>query len=175
MLKVKTGDTDKLGLLYERNKGLIFGYLYNMNRDAMLAEDLLHTVFIRVLKYRNNFRGDGKFSTWLFHIARNVNADYHRKNKHAAEMIRLDHTPIPPLYENDDSASEELAHSRLDQALQLLDAEKREVIVMTKLKKMKYKEVSEILNCSEGAIKSKVFRAMQSLKEKYTQVESLMI
>ena len=172
MLKVKKGDIDKLGLLYERHKGALFGYLYHMNRDAMLAEDLLQTVFIRVLKYKHNFRGDGKFSTWLFHIARNVNADHHRRNKKKSMDVTLDHLNLTSSYMEEGIAQQEAALTQMERALQLLDAEKREVLVLTKLKQMKYKDVCEIFNCSEGAIKAKVFRAMQALKEKYAQLEA---
>ena len=172
MLKVREGQIDKLGLLYERHKGAIFGYLYHMNRDSMLAEDLLQTVFIRVMKYKHNFRGDGKFTTWLFHIARNVNADHHRKNKRASQIVALDQIHLTVTDTEDGVAGKEGELSQMEQALQLLDAEKREVLVMTKIKQMKYKEVCEVFNCSEGAIKAKVFRAMQALKDKYAQLES---
>ena len=175
MLKVKQGDIDKLGLLYERHKGTLFGYLYHMNRDAMLAEDLLQTVFIRVLKYKHNFRGDGKFSTWLFHIARNVNADHHRKQKRKPVAVTLDHLNLAASAVEEGISHKEAELTQLERALQLLDEEKREVLVLTKLKQMKYKDVCEIFGCTEGAIKAKVFRAMQALKEKYTQLEATAI
>lgn len=172
MLKVKQGDLDKLGLLYERHKGAIFGYLYHMNKDNMLAEDLLQTVFIRVIKYKHNFRGDGKFTTWLFHIARNVNADHHRKNKRASHVVALDQIHLKISQTESGIAEKEVELSQMERALELLDAEKREVLVMTKIKQMRYKEVCEVLDISEGAVKAKVFRAMQALKEKYAQLES---
>ena len=81
MLKVKDGNLDKLGLLFERYKKPLFGFFYNMNKDAELSEDLVQNVFLRILKYRYLFRGEGDFKTWMFHIARNVMNDHYRKNK----------------------------------------------------------------------------------------------
>src|SRR6188768_891338 len=81
MLKVKDGDLDRLGLLFERYKKPLFGFFYGMNKDAELSEDLVQNVFFRILKYRYLFRGEGDFRTWMFHIARNVSHDHYRKNK----------------------------------------------------------------------------------------------
>src|SRR5688572_18509827 len=84
MIKVKEGDLDKLGLLYERYKKPLFGFFYGMNRDRELCDDLVQNVFFRILKYRYLFRGEtggGEFKTWMFHIARNVNNDHFRKLK----------------------------------------------------------------------------------------------
>ena len=59
MIKVKDGDLEKLGLLFERYKKPLFGFFYGMNRDADLCEDLVQNVFMRILKYRYLFRGEG--------------------------------------------------------------------------------------------------------------------
>ncbi len=61
MLKVKSGDLDKLGLLYERHKKRLFGFFYKMNSDASLSEDLVQNVFVRMLKYKHTFTGEGSF------------------------------------------------------------------------------------------------------------------
>jgi len=81
MLKVKEGDLDKLGLLFERYKKPLFGFFYGMTRDSELSEDLIQNVFFRILKYRYLFRGEGDFKTWMFHIARNVSHDHFKKNR----------------------------------------------------------------------------------------------
>ena len=81
MAKVRDGDPEKLGLLYERYKRPLLGFFTGMVRDRELSEDLLQNTFVRILKYRHLFRGDGDFRTWMFHIARNVKNDHFRKNK----------------------------------------------------------------------------------------------
>src|SRR5687767_1772753 len=63
MIKVRDGDIDKLGLLFERYKRPLYGFFYGMNRDPDLCEDLVQNVFVRILKYRYLFRGEGDFRT----------------------------------------------------------------------------------------------------------------
>lgn len=175
MLKVKDGDLDRLGLLFERHKKPLFGFFYGMNRDAELCEDLVQNVFFRILKYRYLFRGEGDFKTWMFHIARNVNNDHFRKNKfgktESVETLneRLSHSDI---YTVQIQKDEEL--KMLSLAMDRLPVDKREILLLSKFQDKKYKEIGEILGCSEGAVKVKVFRALQELKEIYGQLEKQM-
>ena len=175
MLKVKDGDLDRLGLLFERYKKPLFGFFYGMNKDAELSEDLVQNVFFRILKYRYLFRGEGDFKTWMFHIARNVNNDHYRKNKLGkTESVenwseRLGHGDIYTLHAQQD---EEL--KMLSLAMDRLPEDKREILLLSKFQDKKYKEIGEIIGCSEGAVKVKVFRALQDLKAVYKQLEKHM-
>ena len=81
MVKVRDGDLDRLGMLFERYKRPLYGFFYGLSRDRDLSEDLVQNTFFRILKYRHLFRGEGDFKTWMFHIARNVNNDHYRKDK----------------------------------------------------------------------------------------------
>jgi RNA polymerase sigma-70 factor (ECF subfamily) len=175
MLKVKDGDLDRLGLLFERYKKPLFGFFYGMNKDAELCEDLVQNVFFRILKYRYLFRGEGDFKTWMFHIARNVNHDHYRKNKLGKrESVedwneKLGHSDIYTTHVQQD---EEL--KMLSLAMDRLPEDKREILMLSKFQDKKYKEIGEIIGCSEGAVKVKVFRALQDLKAVYKQLEKHM-
>lgn len=175
MGKVRDGDLDKLGLLFERYKRPLYGFFYGMNRDQELSEDLVQNTFFRILKYRHLFRGEGDFKTWMFHIARNVSHDHFRKNKiKLKESVekwqdRLGH---------DENRSTEMQHAEdhqmLAMAMERLPSDKREILMLSKYQEKKYKEIGEILGCSEGAVKVKVFRALQELKGVYQQLERRM-
>ena len=80
MLAVANGEIDLLGILFERHKAMLYKFFYNVNRDATLSEDMVQNVFMRILQYRERFRGDGEFRYWMFRIARNVQADHFRKH-----------------------------------------------------------------------------------------------
>jgi RNA polymerase sigma-70 factor (ECF subfamily) len=172
MIKVKDGHLDSLGLLFARYKKPLFGFFYGMNKDSRLCEDLVQNVFYRILKYRYLFRGDGDFRTWMFHIARNVNHDNYRKNKVA-------HSDPVELWENRISTDENRGtqYDKDDElhllsiAMDRLPEDKREVLLLSKFQEKKYKEIGEIIGCSEGAVKVKVFRALQELKEVYMELE----
>ena len=81
MLNVKAGQRDSMGLLFERYHRQLFGYFYHLSGQAEPSEDLVQTVFYRMLKYAHTYQGDGEFITWMFHLARNVWADYYKKQK----------------------------------------------------------------------------------------------
>ncbi len=172
MIKVKDGDTDKLGLLFERYKKPLFGFFYGMTKDPELSEDLVQNVFVRILKYRYLFRGEGDFKTWMFHIARNVNHDHYRKIKWKGKDSLENWEERLSNYENRDTQyhqDEEL--QLLSMAIDRLPEDRREILFLSKFQDKKYKEIGAILGCSEGAVKVKVFRALQDLKEVYRKLE----
>lgn len=172
MIKVKGGDLDKLGLLFERYKKPLFGFFYGMNKDTAISEDLVQNVFFRILKYRYLFREEGEFRTWMFHIARNVSHDHFRKIKWKW-MDDVD--KWKDRLTNDDNRQEEYQQEEerqlLAMALDRLPEDKREILLLSKYQEKKYREIGEILGCSEGAVKVKVFRALQDLKEVYKKLE----
>ena len=80
MLKVKSGDVDRLGLLFDRYHRVLYSFFYRFTASKMVSEDLVQNVFMRMLKYKHTFTGDGRFTTWMYHLARNVYADHYRKD-----------------------------------------------------------------------------------------------
>lgn len=175
MLKVKDDDLDKLGLLFERYKKPLFGFFYNINRNQELSEDLVQNTFLRILKYRHLFRGEGDFRTWMFHIARNVSHDHYRKDKLKARDNVEDWQDQLIHHENKSSELEQQDEQTLLMvAMERLPADKREILLLSKYQEKKYKEIGEVLGCSEGAVKVKVFRALQELKAMYQQLEKHM-
>ncbi|MEO8473286.1 MAG: RNA polymerase sigma factor [Chryseolinea sp.] len=175
MLKVKDGDLDRLSLLFERYKRPLYGFFYGMNCDSELSEDLVQNVFLRILKYRYLFRGDGDFRTWLYHIARNVNYDNFRKNKIQKkesiedweERIEGDMNRATEIEKDDEL-------NLLSMAMDRLPEDRKEILLLSKYQDKKYKEIGDIIGCSEGAVKVKVFRALQELRVVYKQLEKHM-
>ena len=170
MNQVKSGDTDKLGLLYERHKKGLFGYFFKLTYgDHQASEDLVHNVFYRALKYKHNFKGDGSFIAWIFTIAHNVGQDYHKRKQHNPSL------EIPPFMVNSLSANpddiirnEEIKLLRV--ALKDLRFEDREVLILGKINELSYKEIGEIISCSEGAVKVRIHRAISSLRKAYLEL-----
>lgn len=171
MQNVRSGDIDKLGLLFERYKESLFGYYYRITRDIEISEDLVQSVFLRILKYRSRFSGEGKFSTWMYYIAHNVYSDYVKKNN--SYRLSTD-------YSKDTTADCDNAESRVLKkesaqnirvALDLLSNDQKEILILSRYQGLKYKEIGEILGCSVGAVKVRVFRAIINLKQIYTKLE----
>lgn len=172
MLKVKAGDLEKMGLLYERHKKRLFGFFYNMNSNASLSEDLVQNVFMRMLKYKHTFTGKGSFVAWMFQTARNVGHDHYRKNKKTLGNKKIDSMEINietedlnKIIDGNDTVSQ------LNRAMQKLSPENREILVLSKYNGIKFSEIAEILGCSEGAAKVKAHRALKDLRAFFFELE----
>ncbi len=173
MLKVKKGDLEKLSLLYHRYSRRVFGFFYRLTGDGASSEDLVQNVFMRILKYKHTYAEDGRFETWIFHMARNVHHDHYKKNSRYSwqedmgdwEVQLSDHKNA----ESEAEKSDEL--SMLKQALQSLAPEKRELIEMTRFQKMKYEQVAALLGITESAVKVRVHRILKELRQAYLKLE----
>lgn len=171
MLKVKDGDLQKLGLLFERYKNILFAYFFKLSKDQVLAEDLVQMVFLRVIKYKHAYRGDGSFKTWIFHIARNIHVDNWKKESRLGQKVAGENT-LDNLYHDDiESTTKEANISKLEQALAALPEDQREIIVLAKLKGMRYREIGVLLNLTESNVKIKVFRALKELKKEFDKLK----
>jgi len=173
-MKVREGDLDKMGLLFERYKRPLYGFFYGLNKEQELSEDLVQNTFLRILKYRNLFRGEGDFRAWMFHIARNVNIDHHRKHRIKATEALENWQERVGHHENQSvEMQQNEEHRMLSMAMDRLPADKREVLLLSKFEERKYSEIGEVLGCTEGAVKVKVFRALQELKVIFKQLEKI--
>lgn len=172
MLKVKAGDLDKLGLLFERYNRRLFSYFYRLTYRQDISEDLVQGVFERIIKYRNTYENSGAFSTWIYQIARNLHIDYHRKHKNddkREELFDLDSVRDRSL-ETDANLGEDTELKLLNMALNKLETEKKETLVLSRYQGFKYKEIADIMDCSESAVKVRIFRALKELKEIITEL-----
>lgn len=174
MLKVKNGDINKMGLLYERYNRLLFRFVFNMTREKELSEDLVQNIFLRMLKYPDGFAGFGEFKTWMYHIARNVVYDHFRKEKRSpvkSEITNYEERIESGLY-TDTNLEKEQELKLLEKAMANLSDENRELLIMCRFQELKYNEIAEIMNSTEGAIKVRVHRAMNQLKINYLKIEN---
>ena len=174
MLRVKAGDVDRMGLLFERYHRPLFGFLFRLLGRAEASEDLVQTVFYRMLKYRHTYHGDGEFRTWMYHLARNVLADYVKQNRHAAH-----HSDVADLAEHlgggvgaDDGLEQAQDVALLHQALGRLSPENREILVLSRFQELKHAEIARVLNTTEGAVKVRVHRALNALKATFLRIEN---
>lgn len=166
MLKVKSGDLDRMGLLFERYHRPLYRFLYHMTGDKESCQDMVQNVFYRMLKYRHTFTGDGEFKTWMYHLSRNVLHDHVKQNK---SLNHLDIHTLADKLDNGIAADLDLEDKdnaeSIQNALSLLSSEHREILVLSRFQELKYDEIAGILNISEGAVKVRVYRAMGELRK----------
>ncbi|SIT84028.1 RNA polymerase sigma factor [Pontibacter indicus] len=174
MLQVKSGDLDKLSLLFKRYGRSLYGFYFRFTKNAELSEDLVQDVFERVLRYRHTFRGDGKFVTWLYHLARNVLADHIKKTKRAGIRTDIDEKQevLADLTVPGEAKQKEEYLLLMESALDRLSHDKKELLLLSKLQGMKYKDIAELHNCTEANVKVRVFRAINDLREVFLKLQA---
>lgn len=119
---------------------------------------------MRILKYRQTYRGDSHFALWLYRIARNAHADHFRK-KHAVDF---NDEQLEGQQSNDPLPIDTIEYGQqidlLHRALAQLPHDKREVLVLSRFQELKYHEIADLLNCTVGTIKLRVHRAIKELR-----------
>ena len=174
MISVCDGNMEKLGMLFERHHGRLFNFFLHLTGNRHLSEDLVQEVFVRLLKYRHTFRENSTFTTWMFHIARNVRIDHLRKSPHdevSIENSPHEHVSLMPTPGERTEESEKVQIMRI--ALSRLPEEKREVLLLRGAHGLKFEEIAEILKCPVDTIKSRAFRAIQDLRVEVNKLEGM--
>lgn len=173
MLAVRDGELDALGELFERHHGPLFGFLTKLTGNRTAAEDIAQTVFQRILKYRHTYRDDGSFTAWMYHLARRCAADHFRKSNAAPAATDpadlQDHADDRPHAGDHASATDD--HACLHRALNRLDRDDREVLLLSRFQELSFAEIAGILECSVGAAKVRAHRALRELRDVYFQLQ----
>ena len=173
MLDVKAGDEVSFGLLLAKYRSPLINFLYRMVRDAATAEDLAQEVFLRVYRARRQYSPSAKFTTWLFRIATNLALNSVRDNRYKRMELSLDapaevdEAPreVPAREKRIDEYMLERDRSEvIRRAIGALPEKQRAAVLLHKYEEMDYSEIAKILECSESALKSLLFRAYETLR-----------
>ncbi len=164
---VQAGDFSPASEIYDRYSGRIYNFALRFLKNPEAAEDAMQEVFVKMIKHANQFQGDAKLSTWLFSITANWCRDYLRKadNKVKETEDVLVTLPAPADQSPDRTLEQRENQIRIRRALDELTAEQREAILLSRYQGLSYAEIAQIAGCSEGAVKTRVFRAMETLKK----------
>jgi RNA polymerase sigma-70 factor (ECF subfamily) len=163
MAAVAEGDIGGLSDLFERHHGSIYRFFRRAGQRPHPAEDLTQEVFLRVLRFRSSFQRGRSFRPWLFRIARNLLSDHAAisRPEDPIDGARHDAADPAPSPARRLEARDRLA--RLEAAIASLSVEQRDALLMARFHDLSYRDIGEILGCSEGAVKARVFRALQAI------------
>lgn len=175
MLGVKAGDDTSFEQLLERYRTPLVNFLYRMVRDVALAEDLAQEVFLRVYRARKKYEPNAKFTTWLFRIATNlalnaIRDGRFRRMETSLEQASEEEETERPLDVADKAPNmverlmEQDRAAFIRRALTKLPEKQRVAVILHKYHDLDYDEIAGILECSESALKSLLFRAYEALR-----------
>ena len=172
MLRVKDGDEASFALLLNRFRVPVYRFLYRMVQNQAVAEELAQEVFLRVYRARASYEPNAKFTTWLYrictHLALNYIRDTHKERDHA----RIDENPEDgrpmQLAAGDCSIEDQMVAEtrvlRIRKAIEDLPEKQRVAVLMHKYQELDYRQIAELLETSESAVKSLLFRAYETLR-----------
>jgi RNA polymerase sigma-70 factor (ECF subfamily) len=173
MAAVGAGDISRLDELFERHHASVYRFLRRSNCNSALAQDLTQEAFLRVLRYRSSFRSGNAFKPWLFTIARNVLLNHCGSlNAEPRSDAEYPETPDPGASpERTLEAKTEL--SRVASALARLSLDQRHALLLARFHDLSYRQIGEILGCTEAAVKARIYRALQTLSLQLGDKESM--
>jgi RNA polymerase sigma-70 factor (ECF subfamily) len=172
MVAVRRADVDQLEILYRRYREPLYDFFSRLTGNRVASEDLVQDVFVRILKYRNTYNPSNRFVTWMYQIGRNARADYLRKysasstasnEEHAVGNAREVAIPSRQFEESEEKAL-------LERALMCISESNRELLILARFQEMEYEDLAEVYGISAGALKTRVYRATNELREVYLKL-----
>ncbi|HXF85794.1 MAG TPA: sigma-70 family RNA polymerase sigma factor [Anaerolineales bacterium] len=167
LARASEGDRDAFGQLYERYIDRIFNYVYYRTGNLHDAEDLTARVFQRAMNHIHNYTDRGvPFSAWLYRIAHNLVANWHRDRSRRQE-ISLEDMPVLPL--KGEHPERNLVRSQEQEALlkliRRLPPERQNLLILKFVENLSNAEIGKIMGRSEGAVKSLYHRTLLALRD----------
>ncbi|HVR02726.1 MAG TPA: RNA polymerase sigma factor [Polyangia bacterium] len=181
MQAFREGNARAFELLLSRHERKVWHFLRRSVGDPTTAEDLLQEVFLRVIKAQADsvdFKGEAKFTTWVYAIARNLCVDHARRGVHR-DARSLD-APTRPDDEAGETLHDRLAHdgrdaeglasdgqvrARVDAAVAALPPDQREVFLLREVMDMPFAEIAAVVGAPEPTVKSRMRYALERLRE----------
>ncbi|MEL6591399.1 MAG: RNA polymerase sigma factor [Bacteroidota bacterium] len=154
--------------LYRRYSQRMLRYFYRMLwQDSEKAQDYLQDLFMKVVEKAVDFDPERRFATWLYTLAANMCKNAYRSQQVRSIMVRAEpNLEGPAIGPDDGGVDRELFQAGLEQEIAQLSDSHREVLVLRFQEELPIKEISEIMACSEGTVKSRLFYALKKLNGK---------
>jgi RNA polymerase sigma-70 factor (ECF subfamily) len=168
---MQQGDEQAFNVIYERYGAKLYAYFWRMLwQDEAMSEDFTQQLFLKLIENKASYDVSRNFSTWLFTIAANmVKNEYRRKERLAKNNIKTNH-PLKTTDHWEYPLDNEFWKSILQQALQQLDEKHRHCFLLRHQEEKSIREISKIIGCPEGTVKSRLYYATKYLAK---QLKSL--
>lgn len=171
---VHNGNTSLFGLLYDRYGQKVFNKCLGFAESRDAAEDLTQDIFVKLYLNLKKFRGESKFSTWLYSFAYNHCVNYYKtlaRKRRDEESLNNENIYVDVL---DDEISDEeifsLSVEKLQQALQMLDPGDKIILLMKYQDDKSIKEIGTMLDLGESSVKMRIHRAKKKIVEIYNSL-----
>ncbi len=170
--RVRGGDADAFETLVLENQKKVYNLALKMTGNENDALDISQEAFIKAYTGLKNFRGESRFSVWLYRLTYNLSIDFIRKNQRnkVSSLTYVDDSgdyadyEIPDIsYEPESELEKRELLETISKGIGELPEKHREILVMREITGMSYEDISITLGLSEGTVKSRLSRARQGL------------
>ncbi len=172
----KTGDMDSFNQLVKRWERPIFALAYRTLGREEDARDVTQETFLRAFRALSGFKGDAKFSSWLYRIALNLCRDWMRKERRTpvvavpegvdVEQLAADRGPVETV--EDLAARSELSRE-VARAMESLPAEQRQAIILKEYHGLTFQEIADLMKCPLSTVKTRVYQGLSTLRKQLGQ------
>ena len=164
--KILDGDANAFTVLVDRYKDLVYTLAIRMMKNKEEAEEVAQDTFIKMYKSLNKFKGDSKFSTWIYRVAYNTCLDRLKKNKRQQQTVAIDEYTEHQV-KTIDNALDKIETQEKQQAikdcLELLPSEDSFLLTLYYFEELSLDEISKIVGITANNVKVKIFRSRKKL------------
>ena len=160
------GDTNAFSVLVDRYKDLVFTLALRMVKNREEAEEVSQDTFIKVFKSLEKFKGDSKFSTWIYKVSYNTCLDRIKKNKKEQNVVPIDEFTEHQVKTIDnalDQMEEQEYKDKIQKCLHLLPSEDSFLLTLYYFEEQSLEEISKVVNLTANNVKVKLFRSRKKL------------
>lgn len=172
--RTQKGDLDAFDFLARKYRERLLSVIYNMTSNREDAADLTQETFVKAFRSIGKFKGKSAFFTWLYRIGVNVTLSHLQKNKarrffsfeNLAEEVNQEtaYEILDSKTRSDRPTMLNELQEKLNEALQKLSNKHRTIVVLFEIDGLSHKQIAEIMNCSEGTVRSRLHYAKQQLQ-----------
>ncbi len=166
--QVRAGNLKSFEELIDRYRNQVFNFVYRILGSRDEAEDIIQDTFMKVYEHLPRYKKQSRFSSYLFTIAHNLSMNrinYQKRSQMKLESLsqsggdksQTDRTPDALLRENEIAV---VVHK----AIEKLPPKYRAALVLSEFEGFSYKQIGDVLNCSVGTVKSRIFRARDLMR-----------
>ena len=170
--RVQAGETEAFEGLVRAHEKTVYNLALRMTGDAQDAEDMAQEAFLKAYRSLGDFRGESKFSVWLYRIVSNVCLDHLRRQSRrpSVSLTAEDEEGEEQQWDVPDERlsperllEQKLTREAVQKGLRELPEEQRQILLLREIKGLSYEEIGELLSLEPGTVKSRIFRARKRL------------
>jgi RNA polymerase sigma-70 factor, ECF subfamily len=172
--RAKEGDHSAFRQLVERHMKQTYNVAFNFVGDHDAAEEVTQQTFVRVHASLRSFRGDSGFSTWLYRITTNLALNYMKQYRRRADRtVDIANDDAKSLASHDSDSENGERREHIERALHELPTLQRAVVILRHFDGLSTKQVSQILRCSEGTVKTHLYRGLRKMRSKLVFLQEI--